>query len=244
MAYDGHYTQPTLGTYVAQFETNLASFIRTSTTTAAGANGDVTVDLDNVPLIGLEARPLEYPRHGLSTYFGRRDASLALMQQITEAEAAGDVLYEVRMRVSYTSSKLASDGITPRDLARAEMLNLPRASVELTAWIEDLIRDEIAEIGDSAISDLRLPRIVSRYPHLLDALIEQRELAHLALIVWEADVPGVTSAKIATLYNPSAVREVYTVNSDHVRAVLPARLYDAPASPAGIVVRSHGGPKL
>lgn len=230
---------------MAQFETNLASFIRTSPAVATGVHGDVAIDLDNVPLIGLEARPLEHPLRGLSTYFGRHDASLALRKQIESAEAAGDMIYEVRLRVAYKSPKLASDGITARDVQRAEFLNLPRASVELTNWIEDLIRDEIAAIDDTTIADLRLPKIVSKYPHLLDALIEQRELSHLALIVWEAEAAGVTSVKIATLYNPSAVREVHTVNSDHVRAVLPARLYEQPDTSAGLVIRSpRNGPSL
>ncbi len=217
---------------MASFKTNLTSFVRTSQQVASGRTGDVIeVDLDDIPMIGVETKPL----YGLSTYFGTNDPPAALREQILAAEEAGDVLYEVRLHVVYEAAKL-SPTPSKEDIRKTGLLNLPRADKDATIWLAGLIHDEIASIGDSTIADWRLPKIISRYPHLLDSLVSQRELNHIGLVIWQANVPGVQSAKIATVYQPECVREVHTINSDHVRAVLPARLYETPSDQAGLVI--------
>lgn len=221
-----------------EFKTNLISFVRSSPSADAGT-GDVIVeiDLDDVPMIGLETKPLR----GLSTYFGTNDPPAALREQIRLAEEAGDVLYEVRLHVVYEAARM-SPTPSKKDIQSTGLLNLPRANVEATQWLANLIHEEIESIGDSTIADWRLPKIVSRYPHLLDALVSQRELSHVALVIWQADLPGVQSAKVATVYQPDCVREVHTINSDHIRAVLPARLYESPSNQAALVI-SRPGPR-
>ncbi|MEO7326536.1 MAG: hypothetical protein ABIW82_17080 [Dokdonella sp.] len=215
-----------------EFKTNLTSFVRTSPRTASGGKGDiVSIDLDDVPMIGIETTPLR----GLSTYFGTTDPPAALREQIRIAEEKGKVLYEVRLHVVYEAAKLAPTP-TVQDIQSTGLLNLPRANKEAIEWLSNLIRDEIESIDDHRIADWRLPKIVSTYPHLLDALVSQRELSHIALVIWQTNLLGVQAAKIATVYHPDCVREVHTINSDHVRAILPARLYDSPSNQAGLII--------
>lgn len=211
---------------------NLTSYIKGADTPDAGL---VEVEMDDVPIIGVETQPLA----GLTTYYGIAGAPAALEEEIRIAEAAGEQLYEVRLHIAYEVGRMNN---APRidDIRRSTLINLPRATVEASEWLADLVRDEVEALDDAEITDSRLPKIISKYPHLIDRLIARPELQHVAVVLWQADVPGLRAAKLATLYRPDCVREIETVNSDWLKAVLPKRLYQTPGERAGLLVtRKH-----
>jgi hypothetical protein len=187
--------------------------------------------LQSVPIIGVRTTPV----NGISLHYGTGDIPAILRRQHQEAGANGRQLYEVRVVVDITQRRilptldaatLVADSQRPPEQRVTQVVNLGRTKDEAEQYLRELIGGEIARLDDLEVTEWRLPRLLTRYPHLLDALASQPELSHVIMFLWEADVPGpgdgvVRQTKIATLYRRERVLNIETLNSDFVKAVLP-----------------------
>ncbi|XAI97057.1 hypothetical protein [Dolichospermum phage Dfl-JY45] len=198
-----------------------------------------TVLLDHVTL---DPSVLTRPVHGVSFFFGKSDLHILLEAAFHAAQAQERVAYEVEVAVDITAIKQVG-GLRADDLI-AESLRAPanrqhyviylnRMSESGSEYLEQLFADEIAELRDPDTGELdeevrewRFPKIIARYPHLLDVMAAHPAFAHVIMFVWECAAPApaggvVEGAKIATLYHPGRVLEVETIGADFIRAVLP-----------------------
>lgn len=198
-----------------------------------------TVLLDHVTL---DPSVLTRPVHGVSFFFGKSDLHILLEAAFQAAQAQERVAYEVEVAVDITAIKQVG-GLRAQDLAEEArrppanrqhyVIYLNRMSESGSEYLELLFEDEIAALRhpDTGVPDLdvrgwRFPKIVSRYPHLLDAMAAHPNFQHVIMFVWECAAPApaggvVEGAKIATLYHPGRVLEVETIGADFIRAVLP-----------------------
>lgn len=200
-----------------------------------------TAPAKEVPLVQMPVLDVEsMPKRGITLCYGRTDAPTVLKCQIERTEADGTTLYEVQVRVDITAQQspvgltreyLDADRAVPGARKRFHVVNLPRAKNDADDYLRSLIAEQVAaiEARDPEMVDVRLSKVIRRYPALLDDLSQHPEMAHVIMFIWEADLPGtdddernrIRQAKVATLYRTERILEIATINSDWVHAVLP-----------------------
>jgi len=199
-----------------------------------------TVLLDHV---ALSETVLTRPLNGVSLYFGKSDLHAVLHAAFQAARAQALAAYEVTVAVDITEVKQVG-ALRAEDLeaeaARAPadrehfVIYLHRMPESGCVYLEDVFRSEIEGLRDPRTGQIdhevrswRFPRIVGRYPHLLDAVAAHPDFSHVIMFVWDARVPGanggvIDGAKIATLYRADRVVEITTIGALFISAVLPA----------------------
>ncbi len=206
----------------------------------------VDVELDHVPVLNVLASPepdgpllyerLPLPDYGITMHMGQQDIPQILQRRQIDAYLQSEnLLYEVRATVQI-GSVAPSGTLTVEKVPELQVLNLPRANEQANRWLQSLISDQLAEFfGKEAADQLSVAMAVAQHPQLLDELARHPKLSHIAVIVWESalpmdakrdprrvDEPMISSAKLGTLYTRDPQRvQLQTINSEHVRAVLP-----------------------
>lgn len=215
--------------------------------------------------VALDASVLTRPAHGVSFFFGKTDLHVVLAAAFQAAAEREQIAFEVEVRVDITAIKqvgglraedLIAEGRRPPADRQHFVIYLNRMSESGSEYLERLFADDIACLRNPATGEVdedvrgwRFPKVVARYPHLLDIVAAHPDFRHVIMFVWECTVPGpdggvVEGAKIATLYKPNRVLEIEAIGADFIRAVLPVLGDEAEARQAleakGISVASPG----
>lgn len=199
----------------------------------------IDVELDHVPVINLLASPIVrpvMPEYGITMHVGIQDIpQIAHRRQLEAFAHAAETLYEVQavVQIGMTAPQGA---LRVEHIPSLQLLNLPRASPDTNDYLKALIREELDAVFGADATNMPLVDAVARHPRLLDTLANHPQLAHVAVIVWEAALPFdsnpnssdteeplIRSAKLGTLYTDDPARiELRTLNSEWVRARLPS----------------------
>lgn len=215
----------------------------------------VDVMLSDVPVINITAHPVQrqsLPEHGITMHAGTSDIPQIMGRRALDAQAQNPAnqVYEIQATVQI-GFKSPIGGLRKEHIADLQVLNLTRANPDTSNWLKNLIRDEIEGLFGADAENFTIATTIARHPRLLDELVRQPELSHVAVILWESaiprdlvrderrpDEPLISTAKLGTLYTADPARvELRTLNSEFVRAHLPDHVGRHLAITAGRVTK-------
>lgn len=161
-----------------------------------------------LPLEGMEKlfRGIQFPSRGMTFLYGHRNPAPPYFMQQAAAIGLDVALVDVHVEIGkWLRHQVDLSDQDDRGLRFTRFLNVARATKDVTDRLQGVW---VKQLGGERAGQEGWPKGATRYPYLLDQVMELPEFAHLAVIAYNIQTAELGSVKVATLFDDTAIEVV------------------------------------